>query len=611
MEKRRVITPAIVVIILTILTVLTVSLTYGEEITSISRGGASKITYQIGSPGIETADLNSGLTSSDLVNTLLGEGVTVSNVTFTGANVAAGTFSGGEEIIGFGNGIILSTGNITNVVGPNEFDNVTADNGLPGDTDLNALIPGFTTFDAAVLEFDFVPDTEIVQFEYVFSSDEYNEWVNSEYNDVFGFFVNGENIALIPGTSTPVSINNVNNGNPFGTNSSNPEYYINNDLNDGGGSIDTEMDGLTVVLTATANVTPGEINHIRMAIADAGDRALDSNVIIRAESFVSPKLLLEPASATNKVSELHTLTATLVDENETPVEGENITFNVTAGPHNGTSGTDVTDANGTATWNYTGENSGTDTIVATGGGETSNEAFKTWESDQGQKPLLTLEPESATNILGNLHILRANLVDENGTPVANETITFNVSEGPFAGLSGKGVTDANGTATWSYGITTGTDTIVATGGGETSNAVSKTWEIGAEAQTLLTVEPRSATNEIGTSHIMKATLLNENGSPVSGEMITFVVTDGPHVGTSGTSLTDENGIATWCYYGIYTGNDTISARGGGQAADEAFKTWEATNGNVSASNKYMKIEDSEGNMGGIWSYFESIFGRLR
>ena len=237
--------------------------------------------------GLVTADLNSGLTPTDLVNILLGEGVTVSNVVYSGANVAAGNFSGGTGIIGFESGIILSSGDIASVVGPNTADGTTTNNGMPGDADLNTLIPGYTTNDAAVLEFDFVSSSDVVTFEYVFGSEEYNEYVYSPYNDVFGFFINGVNAALIPGTTTPVAINNVNGGNPYSTNPSNPEYYRNNDLDDGGGSINTELDGLTTVLRVTVKVTPGETNHIKLAIADAGDFILDSDVFIKAESFTA------------------------------------------------------------------------------------------------------------------------------------------------------------------------------------------------------------------------------------------------------------------------------------------------------------------------------------
>jgi hypothetical protein len=239
-------------------------------------------------PSIGTVDLN--LTAPEiLVATLLGGGPaapTVSNIQFTGANIAAGTFAGGAEPIGFEEGVILSSGNVASVAGPNAFDDVTTNNGLPGDPDLDGLIPGFQTFDATVLEFDFeCQGAATLSFRYVFSSDEYNEYVNTAFNDVFGFFVNGSNIALIPGTTTPVAINNVNCGNPFnpggGTNCGS---FRNNDLNDGGGAICTEMDGLTAVFTAEAAVQPG-VNHIRLAVGDAGDQILDSNIFLERGSF--------------------------------------------------------------------------------------------------------------------------------------------------------------------------------------------------------------------------------------------------------------------------------------------------------------------------------------
>ncbi len=246
------------------------------------------------SRAIGTQDLNSGITPTDLVTALLGPGVTVSNVTFTGANAAAGKFTGGTAIVGFDSGIILSSGDIAFVPGPNTQDDVSGVNAGIGDPALDGLIPGYTTFDACVLEFDFTcTGTQIIQFQFVFTSEEYNEWVNSPFNDVFGFFLNGVNIALIPGSAgTPVSINNLNCDNPY-----NPpagsfcNLYLNNrcaDIPPGtfpcAGVRDTQMDGLTVVLTATGTLNPG-LNHIKLALADAGDQVLDSNVFIQGQSF--------------------------------------------------------------------------------------------------------------------------------------------------------------------------------------------------------------------------------------------------------------------------------------------------------------------------------------
>ncbi|MCX7594961.1 MAG: PEP-CTERM sorting domain-containing protein [Fischerella sp.] len=236
---------------------------------------------------------------NDLVNSILGSGITVSNVTYNGAAAASGLFTDGlSSGIGIDKGIILTTGNANLAVGPNNQDGATGSNGFPGDADLNSLIPGFNTYDAAVLEFDFESTTGDLFFNYVFASEEYNEYANTSFNDVFGFFLDGVNIALIPGTTTPVSINNVNGGNPLGTNAQNPQYYINNDLSDGGPFFNIQYDGFTKVFTAQVKGLSAGKHRIKLAIADAGDSILDSAVFIQAGTFSSepPKDVPEPAS---------------------------------------------------------------------------------------------------------------------------------------------------------------------------------------------------------------------------------------------------------------------------------------------------------------------------
>jgi len=242
-------------------------------------------------------------TSSDanlLVNKIVGSGITVSNATYKGAPIASGFFSNGlASGIGIEEGIILSTGYAESAIGPNNDDGATGNNGLVGDSDLNALIPGSTTFDASVLEFDFVSTSGNVYFNYVFASEEYNEFVNTAFNDVFGFFLNGTNIALIPGTNTPVSINNINGGNPYGFNATNPQLFNNNDLQNGGPFYNIQYDGFTKVLTAQfEGLEIGKTHRIKLAIADVGDRSLDSAVFIQAGTFSGepPKDVPEPTS---------------------------------------------------------------------------------------------------------------------------------------------------------------------------------------------------------------------------------------------------------------------------------------------------------------------------
>jgi hypothetical protein len=213
----------------------------------------------------------------------------VTNAVLTAAPQAAGTFVGGLGVVGFDQGIILSSGDINTLAGPNVGDATSTDNMVPGDLDLDALIPGYTTFDAVILEFDFTCATaQDVLFQYVFGSEEYNEYVDTPYNDVFGFFLNGVNIAVAPlgcsGAGSPVSINNLNCGNPYVGVGPNCDCFRNNDLTDGGGSINTELDGLTQVFYASGTIQPGT-NHIKIALADAGDAVLDSDVMIRCQSF--------------------------------------------------------------------------------------------------------------------------------------------------------------------------------------------------------------------------------------------------------------------------------------------------------------------------------------
>lgn len=229
-----------------------------------------------------------GKTPRDLVNVLVGCGIIIDDVAFKGSADSAGTFSGGASIIGFDSGVILSSGRVSSVIGPNVQDGISNTIGTGTDADLQALIPGFSVEDVTVLEFDFIPSSTTVSFDYVFASDEYNEYVYSSFNDVFGFFLNGANVALVPGTALVVSIDNVNGGNPYGDpNASYPQYYINNDTSDGGPFLNTEMDGLTVVFTVTATVNANEVNRIRLGVGDAGDTIFDSNVFIRAGSFAS------------------------------------------------------------------------------------------------------------------------------------------------------------------------------------------------------------------------------------------------------------------------------------------------------------------------------------
>lgn len=217
--------------------------------------------------------INANNDAQSLGNMLVGGGVTGSNFSVSGNAAQFGSFSGGNTFGNgfFNNGIILSSGNVNSAVGPNSSSYTTTNFGGGGNSQLNAL--GFSTYDAATLSFDFTSNGGDLYFNYFFASEEYNEYVGSKFNDAFAFFLDGENIALLP-DGDPVAINTVNNG-------SNPSLYNDNS----NGSIDTEFDGFTDVLTASAeNLAPGTHN-ITITVADVSDRILDSAVFLQMGSF--------------------------------------------------------------------------------------------------------------------------------------------------------------------------------------------------------------------------------------------------------------------------------------------------------------------------------------
>lgn len=223
----------------------------------------------------------------------------VSNITSINNGLAVGYFEGGIDVLGFDDGVIISSGDINLAEGPNEdIETTFAYGALSNDPDMESFAPGIV-YDVGGIEFDFTPVTETVTFEYAFASEEYCEFVNSIFNDVFGFFVSGPgingpysnnaiNVALVPGTTDFVAINSINRF-------TNPDLYIPNELFVETDECDVpfiptfldlvEYDGLTVELTATIDVIPCETYHIRLLVADVGDDILDSGVFLKAKSF--------------------------------------------------------------------------------------------------------------------------------------------------------------------------------------------------------------------------------------------------------------------------------------------------------------------------------------
>ncbi|MDX1444978.1 choice-of-anchor L domain-containing protein [Lishizhenia sp.] len=231
-------------------------------------------------------------------NTLLGQGIIVSNVSYNGSTANVNSTQGNVNLFSdqggnfpFSSGVLLTTdgGNGT----------------VSYDPDLNAIATNTVT-NGVVLEFDFIPTGDTLSFNYMFASSEYPTYVCSGFNDVFGFFISGpgfngpyqynaENIALIPNTNVPVAINTVNSGSAGGAGNpatcaaqdpnwqSNSIYYTTSYS----GTAGYPYGGGTVALSANASLTCGQTYHIKIALSNVGDQALNSGVFLLANSFSS------------------------------------------------------------------------------------------------------------------------------------------------------------------------------------------------------------------------------------------------------------------------------------------------------------------------------------
>ena len=201
-----------------------------------------------------------------------------------------GFFSGNGSLFPLDSGLIIASGKVTHMVGPNSSGSYSTNIDDAGsDSDLTLLNgTSISIYDEQILEFDFIPAGDIVEFRFVFASDEYEEYFCSSYNDKFGFILSGpgisgpysnggENIAKLA-DGTIVSINTVGPENCGGVNNSG--FY--SEIYQG-----TEFDGSTIVLTATAAVQACETYHIRILINDKGDSQYDSGVFLEANSFSS------------------------------------------------------------------------------------------------------------------------------------------------------------------------------------------------------------------------------------------------------------------------------------------------------------------------------------
>ncbi len=193
-------------------------------------------------------------------------GLTVTSATFTGADQAAGTFTAGPFSIA--DGVILSSGDVLDAPPPDDSDGVTTDFGTPGSAECDSILgPQFTSFDAATLNitFDVDENTNSISFRFIFGSDEFPEFAGFEFTDIFGAFLNGNEISIDDSIAF-ITINS-----PFFADDT-VALPPDNGL---------EYDGSTAVLQIQAAVTPGSVgNTLSLVICDGGDGTVDSAVLL-------------------------------------------------------------------------------------------------------------------------------------------------------------------------------------------------------------------------------------------------------------------------------------------------------------------------------------------
>lgn len=260
------------------------------------------VSIALSSFGFAQIGINTTMTPAQLVNNILvGSGVTASNITVNGsaananvAQVSATNFTQNGTTFPINGGLLLSTGSGMVAMGPNTATGESNSSGslTVNDADMNSIAAATVT-NGIVLEFDFIATGNQLEFNYIFGSEEYPEFAppnSSSFNDIFGFFLSGPglagpflngavNIATVPGSTTPVSINNVN---PI----TNAAYYVNNTGGLAYGNA-IEYDGTTTTLTAFSELICGETYHIKLGIANVGDQAWDSGVFLEGGSFTT------------------------------------------------------------------------------------------------------------------------------------------------------------------------------------------------------------------------------------------------------------------------------------------------------------------------------------
>ena len=223
---------------------------------------------------------STNVTALQMANAIFGSGTTVTGATFTGDTRSRGTFANGTNLspgtVPGDTGVILSTGRIVDYTqsnnDPNRSSQTSTDTSGPNNNAQFNALAGANTFDAAILDVDFIPTGNVMTLNFTFSSEEFPEFATSQFNDVVGIWINGQVVPVQIGNGK-INVANLNS-------SANQNGFISNTAD----QFNTEMDGFTITLKVTIPVNPGVVNSLRIGIADVADSQYDSNLLIKADS---------------------------------------------------------------------------------------------------------------------------------------------------------------------------------------------------------------------------------------------------------------------------------------------------------------------------------------
>ncbi|MFK7856334.1 MAG: choice-of-anchor L domain-containing protein, partial [Granulosicoccus sp.] len=257
--------------------------------------GSSLLSPSIHADLIQTETLDANLLG-DFVMDLSNNNVVVNSVSLVGSAGQIATFTNGLSVPGFldfDDGLLMSSGTVSAIAGPNAADGTGSDVPSGGAPDGDAQFDTLTdapqgTFDAVYIVIDFTPAGDTLTGNFVFSSEEYNEYAppagaqsaNNTYYDVMAFFVNDVNYSTTA-DGDDVSINSVNQ-------TLNAADFVDNDYGDyqpGATPFDIEPDGFTKTLVWTAPVNAGQSNTLKFGVADGGDSSYDSWLLVEKGSF--------------------------------------------------------------------------------------------------------------------------------------------------------------------------------------------------------------------------------------------------------------------------------------------------------------------------------------